>query len=671
MGLESKEGGLNYKTDYFELDWQVEKGSFSIAFREGGKINGAYAAYKLDDKLLSTKDLSFIGWDESQVEDAFGKGVRLRAVYGDGKYGGVLCHQCFYIYPERNYILTGLELSSLFKLSVNYISPLTLGSGLDEPLETRTFNDPRMLFVPFDNDKWIRFRTDELSGRLTSYEATAVFDNDSRRGYVVGAVTHDRWKTGICAYADGERKVREFTVFGGAANSLTRDVACHGPVVGESIHSPLLFIGYFQDVRQGLERYGEANSLIVPPLGWSEGVPFGWNSWACVQGGLNHEVYGKASQVLKDVFEPLGFSNNHTAYVNFDACWQNLSGEEMILAVKTVHERGQKAGIYFSPFAYWGKDIDAYVENSQNRVRYRDILSKDEKGRILPPLDGGLAVDPTHPANLERVEKMMSFAVSMGFDYVKLDFMAHGALECVHYNPSITTGMEAYHFGMRHILSFLDNEKLGRPFFINLSIAPVFPYRYAHSRRISCDAFGLIRDTEYMLNSLTGGFWLNNKLYRYNDPDHTVLYKSVGKRVSDFNEGRARLIASVISGTVLLLSDNYLEPEAVKRSAELLDREVLEVAKKGKTFIPVEMNGGDRASDAFVMEHDDVLYIAVFNFDRDFRVEKEISFARLGLDEHQSYVFYNLVSKRSFSGEKSLKLPLDGAEAVLLSVSLK
>ena len=45
------------------------------------------------------------------------------------------------------------------------------------------------------------------------------------------------------------------------------------------------------------------------------------------------------------------------------------------------------------------------------------------------------------------------------------------------------------------------------PYVISLSIAPIFPGQYAHGRRISCDVFGTINWTEYMLNSLSYGWW--------------------------------------------------------------------------------------------------------------------------------------------------------------------
>lgn len=56
----------------------------------------------------------------------------------------------------------------------------------------------RALFIPFDNDCWIRYQSHPLTfTELTSYEVTAIFNNDDREAMVIGSVEHDSWKTGI------------------------------------------------------------------------------------------------------------------------------------------------------------------------------------------------------------------------------------------------------------------------------------------------------------------------------------------------------------------------------------------------------------------------------------------------------------------------------------------
>lgn len=257
--------------------------------------------------------------------------------------------------------------------------------------------------------------------------------------------------------------------------------------------------------------------------------------------------------------QPLGFQNEDTLYINFDAFWDNFTAEEMKNALELVRKNGHRPGTYWTPFAFWGSptQFGDVVEGTNGKYTYGDILLRDSEGEILPDVDGGLAIDPTHPGNLQRIDWYTNKFISEGFEYIKLDFLAHGALEGQHHNPEITTGIAAYHYGMSYLQNKLSPEVIGRPFFINLSIAPLFPYAFAHSRRVSCDVFGTLQDTEYMLNSLTHGWWMSDSLYRYNDPDHSVLYKSHNQEATGWHEGRSRLTASVIAGTVLLLGDDF------------------------------------------------------------------------------------------------------------------
>ena len=105
-----------------------------------------------------------------------------------------------------------------------------------------------------------------------------------------------------------------------------------------------------------------------------------------------------------------------------------------------------------------------------------------------------------------------------GFDYLKLDFMCSGIKEAdSFYDPNVTTGVQAYNAGMKYL-----REACGTDIFLDLSISPLFPSQYAEARRISCDAWGEMWHTSYMMNSLSCGWWLN-RVYQYNDPDHLVM----------------------------------------------------------------------------------------------------------------------------------------------------
>src|SRR5205085_12461517 len=112
-----------------------------------------------------------------------------------------------------------------------------------------------------------------------------------------------------------------------------------------------------------------------------------------------------------------------------------------------------------------------------------------------------------------------------------------------------------------------------------LSLAPLFPHQYGHARRGSCDVFGRLSDTEYLLNSVTLGWWLSGTAYAFNDPDHAVLYRRTGQAPTSEAEALARVNAALIGGTILLDSDDLGQPEAQARARKLLtNRAALDMA---------------------------------------------------------------------------------------------
>ena len=115
--------------------------------------------------------------------------------------------------------------------------------------------------------------------QLTSYEVTALFNNEERNGIIVGSVEHDTWKTAVSIGKSSLYNRGSLCCYGGVADEYTRDSKPHGSLVGRCLKSPKVFIGYFSDWRNGLETYAKANATITPPRKWEGAVPFGWNSW--------------------------------------------------------------------------------------------------------------------------------------------------------------------------------------------------------------------------------------------------------------------------------------------------------------------------------------------------------------------------------------------------------
>ncbi|MDF2537824.1 MAG: alpha-galactosidase [Herbinix sp.] len=633
-------GKICFVYDLAEGNADISNNSKSIV------LSKLSAEIKFDNgAIVNSKDLQRVFSECVTVEeqkDGFGEGIKLTFL-NTGEDGYVI-YQNFYAYQSQDYILMDVVVKARTTIRTNYVAPLSV-----QLLRCTEGKDNRFIFTPFDNDDFVRYSSLSFTEAKESYEVTSIFDNDTRRGMVVGSVTHDTWKTGICFCSGSSSELSGLTVYGGITSKQTRDTLPHGFVCGETVASPKILLGFFDDYRDGLEAYGTANGIIAPHLPWNKGIPMGWNSWSAVAKDINYDIFINASDYVKEQLQANSFGTENTVYINFDAGWNKLSEEQLISAARHVKNNGQVPGIYTTPFTFWGKDTTGTLEINGELYPWRELLLKDEQGNILPPIDGGLSIDPTHPANIMRLKQQFDKFREWGYQYVKMDFMTHGAVEGVHYKKDITTGIAAYNYGMQKIVDSMKEEIDKQEFFISLSIAPLFPSQYAHSRRISCDIFGTINFAEYMLNSLTYGWWMNDRVYKFNDPDHIVVYNSYNHLDPIlYNEGLTRYISSAIAGTMMIDSDDFRIEESRKRTKEVLtNEEINKIAKAGITFRPVEGNTGDRGCDCFTRydEVEKVTYLAVFNFSSTMKQEKEIELSRIGLDQNKEYILYDLVSK--------------------------
>lgn len=657
----------------FNLHCDYATGLWNWEWVTGAEMRGLFCAARLaNGTRLASSD--YTRHDKPVIDhvtftDVFGKGTKITVHHRAAGKPELL--QEFWCYDHQDFFLTRLTLVSPVPVACNWLAPLVLdlqtSAGVGVVLDSFTSSTLRVLGVPFDNDNWVRFNGKPSSpADPDSYEVTALYDNATRHGFVIGSVDHDLWKTGIEARDLAPGAARRLCVYAGAASPGSRDAAPHGTVTSTTISSPRIFVGCFKDWRDGLEAYGRANATLHPPLPWAGGVPFGWNSWAAYGMKIDLPRYLAVSDFLAKTLQPNGFNNQGAVYLNWDSGWNRLREEQLLEGVRHLHANGQKAGIYLAPWGYWGNNLDRRVEGSSGTLHYRDLALCGPDGQPLPKLDGAWRLDPTHPFIIERTRAQLRKFVQWGYEYVKLDFLNFAAAEARHYDPAITTGAAAYTAAMKRISDELDPRKIGRPFFISLSIAPLFPGGAGHARRVSCDAFGALKDTEYLLNSLTYGWWMNGTLQPFNDPDHIVLYNK-DKPASEA-AARSRVNASAIAGTVMIDSDDLADPAAAERAARLLtNEEVNAVARAGRTFRPVEGDTGSRAADLFERrDASDLVYLAVFNFSPDQRTVKRIDLARAGLAPDATWRVRDLWTKQERRARATLELDLEPAASTIL-----
>jgi len=574
-----------------------------------------------------------------------------------------------FIIVNNNYLLMQVQLegSNSAVLSSNSMAPII--TTMPGSIKLPTVSDPRFLMVPFDNDSFRTYNDASVYNSLynaSSYEVGVFHDGGSRNGLVLGSVTHDTWKTGIIANsAYGNFALDTLNVVGGFA--APEDQVPHGAVAGSTIASPTVMVGFYSDWRDGLEAYANANAQVVPKMAWTKPAPMGWSSWGHVQTGT---VVGTA---LKDETyfhtDLPKFSNQGVSYMNLDAngSWSDAQWQEF---TSTAHNQGQKAGIYWTPWVYWGSDMTQLVEGSN--YTYGDIVMRDQHGNPLRTIDGAYAIDPTHPGTLQRLDFYYLRYSTDGFDYVKLDFLSHGILEGgsnngTFYNPAVKTGVQAYNQGMAYLA-----KKFGQTMFIDESIAPIFPYQYAHARRISCDTFGGIGSgstsdssggtTSYEMNSASYGWWLAGRLYNYNDPDQMVL-----EGFTQY-ENKSRVTSAAIQG--YMIDGDDLTDSVAPGLAQtwLTNSSINGLAGLNLNFRPVDGSTGVGPANVLVANSGSTYYLAVFNFDGSNPATVTIDLGRAGLNSASTYKVTDLWSGAASSANGSLTINLNPAESTVVKL---
>ncbi len=568
-----------------------------------------YASYKTGDRIITTKN-----YEKVKIGSGKSGEGSFTITYTDKELP--MLTQNFYISANSDYILTDFTLEDEGGISSNYMAPVCIDSMsllLDK-------GDNRVLFIPFDNDKWIRFQSHPTSvEKLTSYEVTSVFNTENRHGLVVGSVEHDNWKTAIEMTGGSDApNMKSLICYGGAANETTRDAKPHGELKGIKIKSPKILIGLFDDWRTGMETYADVNATIAPPRTWNKAVPFGWNSWGVLQFKLNYEKAIEVSDFFKNNLQNNNFENSDKlVYIGLDSGWNSFSEEQLRSFAARCKENGQVAGIYWTPFTDWGKNPDRTIKDVPE-YKFKDVyLYANGQPQEL---DGAYAIDPTHPAIEAMMKKTSELFHRCGFKYVKMDFMTHGALEADKwYNPSVTTGIQAYNYGMQLI------DKYFGGMYINLSISPIFPAHYAQSRRIACDAWNKIKDTEYTLNALSYGWWID-RVYQYNDADHVVLQQATD------GENRARVTSAVITG-LLITGDDFSiggPAEGKGKARKFLTNPEVNAIAQGHSFRPVEGNGEKSENQFIYTDELGNTYFAVFNYGEE-KITLPFPIGRIGL----------------------------------------
>ncbi|WP_369374716.1 hypothetical protein AB1046_09680 [Promicromonospora sp. Populi] len=639
------------------IEYSLRSGTADARWGRQEAVTGFYSGVRIGDEFVTTK----------QYDGACR--VTARNVVTCAKPGLPTLRQVFVFDGDRSFSVQLDVTGTDGAVTTSMMVPIMTDQR--RSVDLGTDGDNRMVLVPFDNDHWVRYETpaiEDVTPARRSFEVTAFIDDTSRRGLVVGSLDRDTWKSGIVADGNSRGGLDRLQAAAGLTDwsydygddmnkyQFNRELKPHGDVSGATVSSPRMFVGFYPDWRTGMETFGRAAAEIAQSRTWSDGTPFGFNTW----GGLG--ARGGDAAVMDEVSEFLAeetpaFRNTESAmgpYVGVDSYWDKMlapeysfedpetSWSELEQYVADVRARDQEPALYFQPFAnFWREGLDepiggtALCPTCENQT-FREMALK--VNGIPVNIDGAWALDPTNPGVQNRARIALSKFRELGVRYVKLDFLTHGYVEADSwYDADVHTGQEAFRQGMAQVVDYV-----GDDMFIDLAISPLFASEFAHARRISCDVHGALnnwhptepdryqKSTEYLLNSLTYGWWLD-EVYAFNDGDHiqfgnyeydsnanAYLLDDPYPSIWPEGQNRARVTSAVITGVYQVSEDLTATGNAVikQRARDLLQNpDINRIAELGRSFAPVQA-GPDAftASDTFVLHDGGTTYVAAFNY---------------------------------------------------------
>ncbi|MDE6079259.1 MAG: T9SS type A sorting domain-containing protein [Duncaniella sp.] len=636
----------------------------------------ASATYNFDgeaaEHVISSRDAK--GMPEVSVEtadDCFGTGRTYVLSY---KADGVTMRQRLSFYEQLPYMIAQVEVSS--------DEGRTLRSGSLTALAVNASSTPlngasnRMVWVPFDNDGHLKYEINVMKDgdEMTSHEVGYVFDGETRRGLIGGSVDHDLWKSGVTIAGTNGYRLDKFECLSGYTDYFSRDALPHGKVKGQRVASARFFVGLYDDWREGLNDYGDANTKVVPKAEWTAGNPMGWSSWGVQQNYINYDGVEESARFIKDNLFELGFHDNcEQTVISLDAFASDNIPSNKIWSLGTkVFAEGsyrdgrdtkegtnQRLGLYCGPFVAWEWALDSKIPgtglNGEPDYTYRDIALKVNGTPYVVPSNGGCAVDPTHPALKAHIAHFLKQYATNGAKYIKVDFLNNGIIEGDSwYDPEVTTGVQAYNYGMKILLE--EASKYGM--YIVESISPIFPYQYAHGRRTCCDRFSEIGETEYVMNAISYGWW-TDRLYTVNDPDQLVMCKGGHGARETLGENRARATSGMATGAfifgdnfsdkVVYTDDNghkkgdivgYPEESRTRALTIMGNADINEYVRNNTgSFMPVDghkPSSSQSAESMFVRRTGNQVYLAVFNYKSMFASTGSTDFARIGVADDET-----------------------------------
>ncbi len=688
-----------------------ENGSVNYYFANGSSFENSFA-YIEDVKMGNLKSIDFKTHTISveKISDTIGGKGRLISIIHDDSNFPFRFIQNIVLYDKQPHVLISAKAESKnvnsFLPGTRNISPFALipsSKGLLKMPGTKHC----LIDFPFDNDNWVDVVTRNLQEKEkmngVSYELAAMYDKETFAGFVAGSVTHDVWKTGIIySSSKNEATLDSLVIYGGAATpdipglpdsfggkDGTHDVMPHGIVRGPIVQSPVIFLLALDDVRNCYMQYGKCNSKVNGSKRWKADAPVYWNSFG-VEDVLGHRnvMMPPGVNKISDFIQTLDNFNACQPVLSIDSYDQNIYSTKVLASIeKYAAQKGQKLGFYFTPFALWTwSNAAGNTKMTGSDYTIGEVILKDASGNFVPYKKGdwgAYPLDPTHPATRLSIIDRLLKAKAIGATFIKIDFLTAGALEAAGYfNKEITTGMQAYNYGMK-MLQHLTDSIMGPDVFITMAISPMFPHQYAHTRFLSTDVYSHLRNdqtgfphwgsTASSMISATNLWWVQGTLWPYTNMD-VMIMKSFQKN-PDLNEQeiKVRLYTLITMGSILGDGSDYRNELTAQRARIFLNnKNACLYFKNPRAFTPINFPEGVKQDQqlSFYLPGDTVL-LSAFNFDKEKPYNVIYKLEEIGLKKGR-YLIKDFLTDREVGSidqsQSTISLSVPVKDALLLKI---
>ena len=541
-------------------------------------------------------------------------------------------------------------ISSDTEISSNYLAPIVCDGTASLSVGTNGDNIRSMLMPSFQPNTQ-RWSYPSVNSTGLSYNVTSFYDGDTQEGFVIGALTHDIWKSGI-QFEGANQKVNQLAIISGVMNEW--DVVAHGTITSTEISSAEFLLGFYDDFKDGLEKYALAIAEITPKLtkseslaAWDYNTVFSWKSWGNGAGKANFTVedFFQVPDLLSDNLHSEGWHNEdekiiiHIAGQTTGNTFIGFSNVLLMMDDVQANHPEIKMGSYYSPFVFNIEDADKTYKIGYT---YGEAALKDHEGNyvVVYNLSNNpkYILDATHPATIKQLEDRIRNHKNYGFEFIRFDFLQYGIMEGNFYEETITTGVQAYNYAMQKAV-----DMAGGTMHINMAIGPYFPHQYAHSKRISGDTKWEFDTVEYELNALAGGWWLGNGvLYDLLDPgdvdfnpnpEEEEVHVSISKMNNAVVTGYCQTSDDITDGNRLDLHKKYFT-----------DPDVLEVLKLGKSFKPLNISSSNTPNVYYHLADDQTMYLGIFNHSETDALVQNIDLSQI-IDTSDELSIFNVWEK--------------------------